>query len=158
MPSRRKRKAGPSTTAPPAELPSLPFELWEHIFHFLLRVDRLPTLNVCKRWHATSRTDPNLWSFLVVTCDQTVVGGKSAASAQRRLPQTFGEYAQGRVVLEGALPVGLHQLQEIPDANFVETLVFASDWAALPEIADEQQWFDTLQATQCSGDTGVVAG
>ena len=148
MPTKRGRR-GHSTAATitnSATVPSLSQELWEHVFSFLLRVDRLPIMaQVCHTWNKSTLTDPDLWRFLVVTCEP-MVGGKSPLLApQRRLPQTYGEYTPSRTVLEGALPVTLEQLLHVPKPSLVETIVFARDWAALPDIKEEEAWFGVMQ-------------
>ena len=102
-------------------------------------------LKVCRTWWTCSRTDPELWRFLVVTCEVIEGGNSPALAPQRRLPQTHGEYAPSRAALEGALPLTLEQLINIPNPSFVETIVFARDWAALPNLREEEAWFEAMR-------------
>lgn len=138
----------------PSSLPSLTQELWDHIFSFMLRIHRVKLLHVCKAWHEASQTDPDLWRFLVITCEPFGSDGTSMIQTCRLL-HGFGEYSSVRAVLEGALPIPLHQLSKLPNPRFVEKIIFARDWAALPAIQDDSTWLQTMQVpcAFCSLDT-----
>ena len=141
-PKSRRARPARQQKSDPANLPALSADLWEHTFSFMLRIHRLPTLCVCKTWREAGLADANLWRFLVVT-DVNVNAAEMAP--QRRLPQVHGEYTPSRAVLEGALPISLRQLSGLPQPSFVREIIFARDWAALPEIKEDEVWFEKME-------------
>ena len=146
MAPKSSRRTRPARQLPsdPANLPVVSADVWEIIFSFMLRIHRLPLLCVCKAWREAGLADADLWRFLVVTCESVTVN-VAAMAPQRRLPHIHGEYTPSRAVLEGALPVTLRQLTGLPHPSFVREIIFARDWAALPDIKEDEAWFEQME-------------